>query len=325
MKKINNLIFIVSIFLTLNSAFSTFGAVRWSVDFENGFTASDGTAVINLGNLSNPFDSNQQVYLLYDSSKASNVLRVKRNWQGSNARLHYQDLAASVFGESGKVTLDFKIPAELDPNFNNICFVNPSELTGESATLQNHWWIGLGGASETPNKNLVAIRSGCYWPIVDAGNYTKTTYNYMQQIPVFESGWHSYEFIWYRTEDNDPERDRADIMVKIDGEVALAMHNAYWTWPGSTKVAIGCEYMGSPLAPTRQAGYADNAENPVLIDNVKVWDYTPLICGQPGVMEYMDADINNDCYIGLSDMKVLAENWLKCTDPENTECDEYWR
>ena len=46
-------------------------------------------------------------------------------------------------------------------------------------------------------------------------------------------------------------------------------------------------------------------------------------CGAPGTV-YLDTDMNHDCYVNLMDFASLASDWLKCTDPGNTECDQYW-
>ena len=39
-----------------------------------------------------------------------------------------------------------------------------------------------------------------------------------------------------------------------------------------------------------------------------------------------DCDISEpkDNVINFSDIKVFVENWLKCTDPYNYDCDAYW-
>ena len=82
----------------------------------------------------------------------------------------------------------------------------------------------------------------------------------------------------------------------------------------------------------------------------------PLVCGDPGTV-YLDADLNQNCYVNLFDYNVLASQfanvctgpswclradinkdtavnlldlflfcnqWLYCTDPTNATCDPYW-
>lgn len=34
----------------------------------------------------------------------------------------------------------------------------------------------------------------------------------------------------------------------------------------------------------------------------------------------MQADVNEDCYVNLADVAMMAEDWLECNDPQNVEC-----
>ena len=49
-----------------------------------------------------------------------------------------------------------------------------------------------------------------------------------------------------------------------------------------------------------------------------------LFCGDLGTV-YLQPDLNTDCYVDLLDLNILAGGWLKCTDPENSDCDKYWK
>ncbi len=42
-------------------------------------------------------------------------------------------------------------------------------------------------------------------------------------------------------------------------------------------------------------------------------------CEDVGI--YLETDFNQDCYINLEDFAILAQNWLKCTDPQNPGCE----
>ena len=44
----------------------------------------------------------------------------------------------------------------------------------------------------------------------------------------------------------------------------------------------------------------------------------PETCVGQGV--YYPGDINQDCYVNLDDLAILAQNWLLCNDPEDLEC-----
>jgi len=43
------------------------------------------------------------------------------------------------------------------------------------------------------------------------------------------------------------------------------------------------------------------------------------VCGDVGTV-YLDADVNQDCYVDMADLTQIASQWLKCTDPVNTLC-----
>jgi hypothetical protein len=40
-------------------------------------------------------------------------------------------------------------------------------------------------------------------------------------------------------------------------------------------------------------------------------------------VEYLPADIDRSCYVGLGDFAALAAQWLGCTDPDNIECGDF--
>jgi hypothetical protein len=46
---------------------------------------------------------------------------------------------------------------------------------------------------------------------------------------------------------------------------------------------------------------------------------TPQHCGDPG-MEYMQGDLNRDCYVDFKDFALMASEWLSCNDPNNSLC-----
>ena len=53
--------------------------------------------------------------------------------------------------------------------------------------------------------------------------------------------------------------------------------------------------------------------------------YIPsFVCGDLGTV-YLQPDLNKDCYVDLLDFVLFADNWVKCTDPENSDCDQHWK
>ena len=52
-------------------------------------------------------------------------------------------------------------------------------------------------------------------------------------------------------------------------------------------------------------------------------DSDPQQCGDLGTI-YFDADLVPDCYVKFSDFALLASEWLHCTNPADSNCDQYW-
>jgi len=50
----------------------------------------------------------------------------------------------------------------------------------------------------------------------------------------------------------------------------------------------------------------------------------PEFCGDEGTV-YLSADLDNDCHVNWGDFSVFASQWLWCTDPEDPNCDQYWK
>jgi len=50
----------------------------------------------------------------------------------------------------------------------------------------------------------------------------------------------------------------------------------------------------------------------------------PNDCGDPGTV-YLPQDLNKDCRIDFSDFAFFAGGWLQCTEPNDPNCDPYWK
>jgi len=50
----------------------------------------------------------------------------------------------------------------------------------------------------------------------------------------------------------------------------------------------------------------------------------PLACKDPQTV-YLPRDYNQDCSVNFADFATFAADWLKCSDPANANCDQYWR
>lgn len=49
----------------------------------------------------------------------------------------------------------------------------------------------------------------------------------------------------------------------------------------------------------------------------------PLFCGSQGT-QYHEYDFNSDCYVDIQDFALVVNDWLECTDPLDSRCDEFW-
>ena len=95
---------------------------------------------------------------------------------------------------------------------------------------------------------------------------------------------------------------------------------------------------GSPLemilvSPTTESGGVTQfariaADDSEILGNRPVlrveYGVGPRFCGDDGTV-YSIGDINKDCYVDFMDFAELAKNWTQCSDPNITECDQYWK
>ncbi|MDO8302813.1 MAG: hypothetical protein Q7T18_06205, partial [Sedimentisphaerales bacterium] len=52
-------------------------------------------------------------------------------------------------------------------------------------------------------------------------------------------------------------------------------------------------------------------------------NHVPTACGDVNT-NYLTGDFNSDCKVNFKDFAVMAQSWIKCTDPLNAGCDAYW-
>ncbi len=97
------------------------------------------------------------------------------------------------------------------------------------------------------------------------------------------------------------------------GSILINDHNT------TTDTPISLELSGITAGDTIDfiVGMANNFPNNTTPLEVIIAD-NPT-CQDIGI--YMDTDFNQDCYVNLEDFAVLAQNWLKCTDPQNPVCE----
>ena len=100
----------------------------------------------------------------------------------------------------------------------------------------------------------------------------------------------------------------------------------YWTDEQPYVKEVTHEYVfSSPLSDVRNFGNIEfvGASNgsyvPMFIDNLKIAYYISPACGDNATV-YLPGDINKDCYINFGDVGEFCSEWLRCTDPENSNC-----
>ncbi|MCE5340162.1 MAG: hypothetical protein LLF92_03430 [Planctomycetaceae bacterium] len=239
--------------LTYVTGSFTTAAAQWSVDFEDGFTASSGTVLIQGGDINQPSGNYAEIYTLYDTNAASRVVKVGRTTH--ECYLNYSNLATSVLGSEGSVSLDFKIPEnEITETtvFFNAC---------PGATSSVPWWfIGM------PAKNKPYIRS--YSPLGGTGIAGAKNY-YTTLASPLSTGWHTMLFKWKRVSaGGGGARERADLKMYIDSNLVINEPNVYWSEPSFSQLNIGHQWLGSTAIKSSHAGLMN-----VLLDDIVIKDY----------------------------------------------------
>ena len=106
----------------------------------------------------------------------------------------------------------------------------------------------------------------------------------------------------------------------------LDIARSAWTKTASALMIIGKGFQSNAYTNpdydndyTYGAGSADQ----LIMDNA-VYERTGIWCGDSNTV-FMNADLNRDCYVDFKDFAMLASEWLKCSDPANSECSQYWQ
>ncbi|MCE5340171.1 MAG: hypothetical protein LLF92_03475 [Planctomycetaceae bacterium] len=318
-------------FLTVFISTGMCETLLWKVDFENGFTPAVGGGTVDI------VGQGTYVNILYDNDLQSNVVQVGLpGVTGSPAcRLSYTNIDSSIFGKRGKVTLKFKIDTSLETQ-TNTAFVSANPGTG--SIYYPYWWMAFATTPDIVTGDPVydyPLTTTCqitgdpysgarYYP-PSAGIYPPQPSGepaLQDRLPYgITAGWHTFELIWAQVEEGDPNvwgvpRTRADLRISIDTDPNLVLEykNALWHPPGLfTLLNIGCQWLGSGSA-TYQAGLSNR-----FIDDVCIWSYDPPQCGALGTV-YIEGDINKDCKLQIKDFALLGQDWIKCNDPNNIDC-----
>jgi len=109
--------------------------------------------------------------------------------------------------------------------------------------------------------------------------------------------------VWFGTDPNMPgtntkilDKEDANSVLLSSVPITLDSHQDYY-W------RVDCYDPNSPGSEMKTEGWR--------------WKFsTADNCG----LSYMDGDVNEDCYVNFADFAEMAENWLKCNDESNPQC-----
>jgi hypothetical protein len=152
------------------------------------------------------------------------------------------------------------------------------------------------------------------------------------------SGWHQVVGVY----------DRNTIKIYVDG----LLEGTGDANPLNLEAESNFDYLGQPIndqdwqvpkaAGKVRIGAGSNITGDLafagLIDQVRIFDAAvpkwAEHAGTPGIVEmyrtdgghvncdgYMEADVNEDCYVTLADFALVAKDWLECNDEANALCD----
>lgn len=222
----------------------------WSVDFENGFTATSGTFRVVNGDALNPFEESNPLCILTDPYNSGNY-EIRVGNSTLSALLRYDNVDATILGPSGTVTLDFRMTQEGYPNATTMFF-----CSDKAQTSTDWWYIGMSSS------HSVYARSAC------AGKTTLTYSGSNAGDAPFTLGWHKMKFVWEQTvaEDIDNSiREKANIKLYVDDVLLIDQADVFWTGSGNRNINVG-----SYIAKNGTLGVSAGAGR-VMLDNVKIF------------------------------------------------------
>jgi hypothetical protein len=142
----------------------------------------------------------------------------------------------------------------------------------------------------------------------DAAN---TWYNLGQYDKTSNAPWYNVKVYMLQPE-YGTAADKPRLRIYVDDEEITAGNYWYGTW------AYWQGYIGN--LDFYAVDVPDGGE--YYIDNLKVYQDAalPLLeCGEHG---YYPGDINKDCYVDILDLKMLAAQWLICSNPGVEDCQD---
>jgi len=246
---------LIVVSIVLLFAVSASATLDWSLDFENGFTASSATPHVNNGDLLNPGDTTQEVHVKADPVSPQNNALIVQCVDANSPKsfLAYDDTPAWMRPEvDGKVT-----------------WRQYWADTGGADSLRKGvpWEISSGSLPEFSNNMIRAYMYKSATPrlIMYAYNnypeagYMSRTDVYLPSAAVAEGVWHDFEVSWINqgwVTENGVYKPTVELTVLVDGAEYFNGVMGWSAFSGSM-LSIGCGHSGE----------WDNSEVPPLQKN----------------------------------------------------------
>lgn len=130
---------------------------------------------------------------------------------------------------------------------------------------------------------------------------------------------------------NQPAVAQPDVSVSVNGE--LIEDNIPQTKATETvmscvqKHVTGFEVANDGDTIIVEYEAEPNGNRVVVLNGFEItkWQiFDQVVCGDPEFIHYA-GDVDKDCRVGVSDVMQLANEWMACSDPTDSSCDQYWR
>jgi hypothetical protein len=141
--------------------------------------------------------------------------------------------------------------------------------------------------------------------------------------PLSTVGWHTIVTEWNEVAAwdyyNNYNPETLNISVYVDGQLVLNAPTAYVGYPGLLEqLYIGAYHNASANSIGAYGG---------LIDDVKIEEIIglgPQYCGDNGTSS-LKGDLNGDCHVDFKDVLIFIGQWLECSNPLDSTCDQFWK
>ncbi|MFI4912051.1 MAG: LamG-like jellyroll fold domain-containing protein [Sedimentisphaeraceae bacterium JB056] len=166
---------------------------------------------------------------------------------------------------------------------------NPGIIPGENQVLTGALWLF---AANNAVKMYLQISD----TNIQLRFYADSTNNLAYTYIATDGNWHHYKFTF----------DNGAMTIHEDGIPKASITAAVTSLPDVTaKYFVGAD------GGARRYFWG-------WIDEMRIYGNTEAQCGDFG---YLTSDINKDCYVGIADLEMMLEQWLKCTEEGVTGCD----